>query len=107
LGVSAFQLSPIETSSTTSSGIRDGGSGGGTVTPSTIAILPISNVGFTGNVYIDGILWGGYRWGSGSSPTVIDYSFWNDGTEGYDDPWGGDATNAYDWFSGERAAMVR
>ena len=71
-----------------------------------IAVLPVANNGFTGNVYIDGILWGGNRWTSSGSPTVIDYSFWNAGTEGFDDSWAGDATFAYDWLAGERLAMV-
>ncbi|MCU0524478.1 MAG: M10 family metallopeptidase [Elainella sp. Prado103] len=73
---------------------------------STIAVLPVSNQGFTGNTYLDGILWGGNYWDSGSSPTVIDYSFWNSGTEAFDDLYGNITTAAYDWFSAERASML-
>ena len=73
---------------------------------STIAVLPTDNAGFTGNTYIDGILWGGNKWDTGSSKQ-IDYSFWNFGTESFDDPYGDIATNPYTWFSGEKAAMVQ
>ncbi len=79
----------------------------GTVTDlSTIAVLPTANAGFTGNTYIDGILWGGNYWNTGSSKQ-IDYSFWNNGTESFDDPYGDIATNAYTWWAGEKAAMVQ
>ena len=79
----------------------------GTVTDlSTIAVLPTANAGFTGNTYIDGILWGGNYWNTGPSKQ-IDYSFWNFGTESFDDPYGDIATNAYTWWAGEKAAMVQ
>jgi serralysin len=74
---------------------------------SEIAVLPVGNKGFTGNVYIDGILWGGNYWTSGSSPTTtIDYSFWNSGTASFDDAYDDIAQNPYDWFAGEKASMV-
>lgn len=80
----------------------------GTVTdPVTVAVLPTGNKGFTGNVYLDGILWGGNYWNSNSSPTKIDYSFWNSGTGGFDDPYDNIATNPVSWFAGEKAAMVK
>ena len=42
-----------------------------------MAILPTSTAPFpTGNVYVDGILWGGQHWTVGSN-RVITYSFWN------------------------------
>ncbi|MBD0264597.1 MAG: hypothetical protein ICV78_18290 [Tolypothrix sp. Co-bin9] len=68
---------------------------------SEIAVLPVGNKGFTGNVYIDGILWGGNYWTSGSSSTTtIDYSFWNSGTASFDDAYEDIAQNHYDWFAG-------
>ncbi|MEG3987638.1 M10 family metallopeptidase [Microcoleus sp. S28C3] len=73
---------------------------------SEIAKLPVGNKGFTGNVYIDGILWGGNYWTSGSSSTkTIDYSFWNSETASFDDAYD-IAQNPYDWFAGEKASMV-
>ncbi|MEG4801169.1 M10 family metallopeptidase [Microcoleus sp. ARI1-B5] len=82
---------------------------GGTLSQiSEIAKLPVGNKDFTGNVYIDGILWGGNYWKSGSSSTTtIDYSFWNSQTASFDDAYYDDiAQNPYDWFSGEKASMV-
>jgi len=74
---------------------------------SEIAVLPVGDKGFTGNVYIDGILWGGNYWTSGSSSTTtIDYSFWNSGTASFDDAYDDIAQNPYDWFAGEKASMV-
>jgi hypothetical protein len=70
---------------------------------SEIAVLPVGDKGFTGNVYIDGILWGGNYWTSGSSSTTtIDYSFWNSGTASFDDAYDDIAQNPYDWFAGEK-----
>lgn len=69
-------------------------------------ILPVTNEGFTGNTYVDAILWGGNRWDTGSSKQ-ISYSFWNSGTESFDDS--SDfkiATNAHDWTDAEKAAMI-
>ena len=78
----------------------------GTVTDlSTIAVLPTANAGFTGNTYIDGILWGGNYWNTGPSKQ-IDYSFWNNGTESFDDPYGDITTFAYNWTVAEKIAMV-
>jgi Ca2+-binding RTX toxin-like protein len=69
--------------------------------------IPFSNKGLTGNVYIDGILWGGNYWSSGSSSTTtIDYSFWNSGTASFDDAYYDIAQNPYDWLAGEMASMV-
>src|SRR4028118_210327 len=69
--------------------------------------IPFGNKSFTGNVYIDGILWGGNYWTSGSSSTTtIDYSFWNSGTASFDDAYDDIAQNPYDWFAGEKASMV-
>lgn len=81
---------------------------GGTLSQiSEIAKLPVGNKDFTGNVYIDGILWGGNNWTSGSSSTTtIDYSFWNSETASFDDAYDDIAQNPYDWFSGEKASMV-
>ncbi|NES84494.1 MAG: hypothetical protein F6K10_25525, partial [Moorea sp. SIO2B7] len=73
---------------------------------STIAVLPVNNAGFTGNTYIDGILWGGNKWNTGASKQ-IDYSFWNSGTEAFDDPYGNITTLAYNWSAGEKAAMIQ
>ena len=74
---------------------------------STIAVLPTANAGFTGNTYIDGILWGGNRWNTGAS-NQIDYSFWNSGTESFDEDRGVNvATNADNWTVAEKAAMVQ
>ena len=70
-----------------------------------IALLPVSNTGLTGNVYLDGILWGGNYWETGAS-NQIDYSFWNSGTESFDDPYGDTATFAFDWTAAEKTAMV-
>ncbi|MDJ0534572.1 MAG: matrixin family metalloprotease [Xenococcaceae cyanobacterium MO_207.B15] len=80
--------------------------GSSTVTDlSTIALLPTTNAGFTGNTYVDGILWGGNRWNTGASKQ-IDYSFWNSGTESFDDSYDNIATNAYTWTAAEKASMV-
>ena len=74
---------------------------------SEIAVLPVGDKGFTGNVYIDGILLGGNYWTSGSSSTTtIDYSFWNSGTASFDDAYRDIAQNPDDWSSGEKASMV-
>jgi serralysin len=70
------------------------------------AVLSVSNAGLTGNRYIDGILWGGNHWNSGSSTTIIDYSFWNSGTESFDDTYSDIATNSSDWLLGETVSMV-
>ena len=80
---------------------------GGTLSQiSETAVLPVGNKGFTGNVYIDGILFGGNYWTSGSSSsttTTIDYSFRNSETASFDDDI---AEKPYDWFAGEKASMV-
>ena len=74
---------------------------------STIALLPNSNAGVTGNIYLDGILWGGNRWNTGAS-NQIDYSFWNSGTESFDDSRGVNfATNPYNWTVAEKTAMLQ
>ena len=83
---------------------------GGTLSQiSETAVLPVGNKGFTGNVYIDGILFGGNYWTSGSSSTTttINYSFWNSETASFDDAYDDIAQNPpYDWFAGEKAFMV-
>ena len=60
-----------------------------------IAVRSTTGADFTGNIYLDGILWGGNYWNTGTSKQ-IDYSFWNSGT----------ATFAYDWTTAEKKAMV-
>ncbi|WP_341526789.1 M10 family metallopeptidase [Nostoc sp. UHCC 0302] len=73
--------------------------------------LPVDNKPLTGNVYIDGILWGGkYYSSSGSSPTKIDYSFWNSTTASFDDAYdtnGITSTNPNDWSSEERNSLIK
>ena len=59
---------------------------------------------FTGNNYIDGILWGGNHWSVGSD-RVIEYSFWGAGSESFDDYAGNSCTNAYDWLDSGIAAV--
>ena len=60
------------------------------------AFLSTNDANFTGNTYIDGILWGGNYWNTGTSKQ-IDYSFWNSST----------ASFAYDWTTAEETAMVK
>ena len=61
----------------------------------------------TGNVYIDGILWGGNRWNTGASKQ-IDFSFWNGGTESFENARGVETVNfAYNWSAAEKASMIR
>ncbi len=67
-------------------------------------ILPATNAPITGNTYVDSILWGGNKWDVGADG-VIEYSFWGNGSESFDDFYGNYATTAYDWFDYEKAAM--
>jgi serralysin len=69
------------------------------------AILPFATAPFTGNDYIDGILWGGNHWVLGSE-RVIEYSFWGAGSESFDDYRGSDiCTSAYNWLDHEITAV--
>lgn len=67
-------------------------------------MLPIATQPWTGNVYIDGILWGGHHWSVGSN-RVIEYSFWGLGSESFDDNLGNTCTHAYNWLGSEIAAV--
>jgi serralysin len=70
--------------------------------------LPVAQKPLTNNVYIDGILWGGkYYSSSGSSPTKIDYSFWNSTSASFDDPYGNYATTSNDWFSEGKDSLIK
>ncbi|MBL1211114.1 M10 family metallopeptidase, partial [Geminocystis sp. GBBB08] len=71
-------------------------------------VVPVGNKEFTGNTYIDGILWGGDYWnpGTSSTTTIITYSFWNAGTESFDDAFQNITTQAFNWSSAERTSMI-
>ncbi|MEH1966871.1 M10 family metallopeptidase [Nostoc sp.] len=74
--------------------------------------LPVANKPLTGNIYIDGILWSGdYYSSSGSSPTKIDYSFWNSTSASFDDgykySYAENPDNCNNWSSGEKASMIK
>ena len=58
----------------------------------------------TSNPYINGILWGGKRLNLGQNRT-ISYSFWQPGSESFDDQYGNACTTAYQWLSHETAAV--
>ena len=74
---------------------------------STISLLSTNSLGFTGNTYLDGILWGGNRWNTGTSGQ-ISYSFWNSGTESFDNSRGFNMDLlAYNWSSVGKASMVK
>ncbi|MDJ0687196.1 MAG: M10 family metallopeptidase [Xenococcaceae cyanobacterium MO_188.B32] len=61
-----------------------------------IAVRSTTGADFTGNIYLDGILWGGNYWNTSASGQ-IKYSFWNSST----------ATFADDWTTAEKKAMVK
>ncbi|MBD2516570.1 M10 family metallopeptidase C-terminal domain-containing protein [Nostoc sp. FACHB-973] len=70
--------------------------------------LPVAQKPLTNNVYIDGILWGGkYYSSSGSSPTKIDYSFWNSTAASFDDPYDNYATTSNDWFPEGKDSLIK
>jgi serralysin len=66
---------------------------------------PVEQKPFTGNIYVGGILWGGNYWDQSNNGHVIEYSFWNAGTESFDNDFDDIATDASDWFDYEKAAM--
>ena len=75
-----------------------------TVDNTNAKVLPYTTTPLTGNIYIDGLLWGGNHWDVGADG-IIEYSFWGNGSESFDDSYGDYATYAYDWFTYEKEAM--
>ncbi|MBD2413893.1 hypothetical protein FACHB389_17265 [Nostoc calcicola FACHB-389] len=70
--------------------------------------LPVAQKPLTGNVYIDGILWGGkYYSSSGSSPTKIDYSFWNSTSASFDNDYGNYATTSNTWTPQGKDSLIK
>ncbi len=69
-----------------------------------VTMLPPATKPFTGNVYIDGILWGGNYWAVGAN-RVIEYSFWGAGSESFDNNLGNYCTHAYNWLASEIVAV--
>ena len=61
------------------------------------SLTDITNVGNTGNVYVDSVLWGGWRW---SNP-VITYSFWHGSSDTYSEL----VDHSYNWLDYEIAAV--
>lgn len=67
-------------------------------------VLPVTTTPFSGNEYINGILWGGNHWDVGTE-RVITYSFWGSGSESFDDNFGNYCSVAYNWLEPEVAAI--
>lgn len=59
----------------------------------------------TWNVYIDAILADGNYWNTGNQPTTINYSFWGEGSENFDNPYGDIARQAYNWTTEEKEVV--